>query len=117
MKKKSLQQIEDFYINMGYQRGRLRKILAGDQEYQELLKERERRLTKRFGITPAEKKRYVLSTDADFEILAKSKQLEKSKLTKEERTLVKLVKTQLEADWRKALLERLDRLLRKYGRR
>lgn len=65
-------------------------------------------------ITPAEKKKYVLSTDADFEILAKCKQLEKLKLTKEDRYFVEFLKTQLEDDWRKPLLKTLNRLLKKY---
>ena len=39
MKNKSLQQIEDFYLNLGYKRGKLRKVLAKDEEYQKLLKD------------------------------------------------------------------------------
>jgi len=114
MKRKSLQEIEDFYINLGYRRDKLRKALAKDKEYQKLLKERKQKLTKRFKVTTSEKKKYVLSTDVDFEILAKCKQLEKLKLTKEDRVLVKLIKTQLERDWRNSLLKTLNKLLRKY---
>jgi len=114
MKKKSLQQIEDFYINLGYRGNKLRKILAKDKVYQKLLKQRKRKLTKKFKTTSLEKKKYVLSTNSDFEILAKCKQLEKLKLTKQDRILVKLIKTQLEEDWRKPLQKTLNRLLKKY---
>ena len=114
MKKKSLQQIEDFYVNLGYNGNKLRKVLVKDKEYQKLSKERKQRLTKQFKISSLEKKKYVLSKDTDFEILAKCKQLEKIKLTKEDKFLVKFLKTQLEADWRKPLLKRLNQLLKKY---
>lgn len=117
MKDKSLkqfQEIEDFYINLGYRGYELRKVLAGDRQYQKMLKERKQKLAKGFKVTAKEKKRYVLSTDDDFEILAKCKQLEKLKLTKEDRFLVRLIKTQLEDDWRKTLLKAANLLLKKY---
>ncbi|NQU98853.1 hypothetical protein HQ533_05270 [Candidatus Woesearchaeota archaeon] len=66
------------------------------------------------NLTPLEKKKYVMPTDRDFEILAKCKELEKLKLTKEDKLLVKFIKTQLERDWRKPLLVKLNKLLRKY---
>ena len=72
------------------------------------------KLTKQFKLTPIEKRKYVLSTDDDFEILAKCKQLERLRLTREEKFLIKLIKTQLEDDWRKPLLRILNRLLEKY---
>ena len=115
MKKKSLQKIEDFYVNLGYKGNNLRKVLAKDKEYQKLLKERKQKLTKQFKVTSVEKRNYVLSTNGDFNILAKCKQLEKLKLTKEDKLLVKLIKTQLEDDWRKHLLKKLNQLLEKYG--
>ena len=117
MKNKSLQQIEDFYLNLGYKRGKLRKVLAKDEEYQKLLKDRKRKLTQRFKATSVEKKKYVLSTDSDFEILTKCKQLEKLELSKEDRILVKLIKSQLEYNRRKPLLNTLNRLLKKYKQR
>ena len=115
MKKKSLQQIEDFYINLGYRGDKLRKVLTKDKGYQKLLKERKQKLTKQFKINPSEQRKYVLSTNVDFKILAKCKQLEKLKLTKEDKFLVKLIKTQLESDWRKPLLWVLNQLLKKYS--
>ncbi len=59
-------------------------------------------------------KKYLLQTKRDIEILDKCKQLEKQKLTKEDKALVKLIKTQLEKDWRKHLLDKLDKLLKRY---
>ena len=70
--------------------------------------------TKKFEVTPAEKKKYLLPTNTDFEILAKCKQLEKLNLTKEDKSLVGFIKTQLEADWRKPLLEKLEQIFKKY---
>lgn len=109
-----IQKIEDFYTNLGYSGNKLRKVLAKDKGYQKLLKERKQKLTKQFKITPTERKRYVLLTNTDFEILDRCKQLEKLRLSKEDRFLVRLIKTQLEDDWRKPLLKTLNRLLKKY---
>lgn len=114
MKKKSLQEIEDFYKNQGYTGDKLRKILAKDKEWLSLVNERKQKLTKKISLTKAEQKKYVMSTDEDYEILGKIKQLEKMKLTKEEKFLVKLIKTQLEHDWRKPLIQTLNKILRKY---
>jgi len=58
---------------------------------------------KQFKPTTAEKKRYVLSKGADFEILSRVKELEKADLTNEDKHLTKLIRTQLEADWRKTI--------------
>jgi hypothetical protein len=69
---------------------------------------------KRFKATAAERKRYVLSKNTDLEILARIKELEKAGLTSYDKHLIKLMRTQLEADWRKPLLKELERLLKKY---
>ena len=66
-------------------------------------------------ITSSEKKKYVLSKKADLEILAKCKQLEQLKLLEKDKFLVKLIKTQLERDWRKPLKKVLYSLLKKYN--
>jgi len=58
--------------------------------------------------------KYLLPTQRDVEILNKCKQIEKLKLLKEDKTLVKLIKTQLEKDWRKHLLKKLDELLKRH---
>lgn len=110
----SLQGIEDYYKNQGYVGEKLRQKVIRDREYQRLLKERQRELTKRFPLTKTEKRNYVMSTNEDYEILGKIKQLEKLPLTKQEKILVKLIKTQLVYDWRKYLLLELNRLLKKY---
>ncbi len=114
MKRKSLQEIEDFYKNQGYRGNKLRKILAKDKEWLRLYKERLQKLTKRFHLTKIEQRKYVMSTNEDYEILKKIKQLEKIKLTKEDKILVCLIKTQLEFDWRKYLIQTLNQLLKKY---
>src|SRR3989338_8289395 len=109
--KKSLQRIEDFYVKQGYKGNELRKILSKDKEYQKLLKERKQKLTKKISLTKTEKKKYVMSVDKDYEILLKVKQLEKLTLTKEEKFLIKFIRTQLEHDWRKWLIKELDKIL------
>src|SRR3989338_1624098 len=114
MKRKSLQEIEGFYKNRGYRGNKLRKILVKDKEWVKLYKERQQRLAKRFPLTKTEQRRYVMSTNEDYEILKKVKQLEKLKLTKEDKILVRLIKTQLEFEWRKYLIQTLNQFLKKY---
>ncbi len=72
---------------------------------------------KSFPLTKAEQRKYVMPTSEDYEILKKVKQLEKLKLTKEEKKVVRLIKTQLELEWRKYLLMALTKLLKKYGKK
>ena len=115
MKKKSLQQIEDFYINLGYEGNELRKVLEKDKKYQLLFKQRKEKLNKKYKINPIEKKKYVLSTDEDFEILNLCKKLEKFNLSNEDRILVKIIKTQLEHNWRFHLLKSLNKIFEKYS--
>ena len=115
--KKSLQQIEDFYLARGYNGNELRKVLAKDAEYQKLVKERKKRLTKQFTVTKSEKKKYLLSLDADFQILAMCKQLERLRLTRPDNQLLKITKSQLEHEWRKSLLRTLHLLIKKYKKK
>jgi len=116
MEKNQLQQIEDFYKNQGYSGDKLRKILSKDQEWLKFLKEREKKLTKKISLTQLEKKKYVMSTDEDYKILGKIEQLEKLKLTKDEKFLVELIRTQLEHDWRKPLIRTVNKILRKHSK-
>ena len=58
-----------------------------------------------------------MPTNEDYEILSKIKQLEKLKLTKQDKYLIKFVKTQLEHDWRKPILKTLSKVLKKYERK
>ena len=111
---KTMQEIEDFYVNQGYREDKLREILSKDKEYQKILNERKNKLTNKFRITDKERKEYVLSTDSDFDILAKCKELEKKNLSTEHREIIKLIKTQLEDDWRKPLTDYLNKLMKIY---
>ena len=114
MKIKSLQEIEDFYKNRGYRGNKLRIILTKDKDWVKLHKYRQQKLTKSFSLTKTEQRKYVMSTNEDYEILDKVKQLEKLKLTKEDKLLAWLIKTQLEFDWRKYLIQTLNELSKKY---
>lgn len=67
-------------------------------------------------LTKTEKRKYVLATDQDYKILTKVKQLEKLNLNKQERLLITLIKSQLERNWRKGLMQELNKILRKYGK-
>jgi len=86
-----------------------------NKEYQKNLIEKVIKLINKFGVTPAEKKKYVLSTDQDYEILDKIKQLEKQKLSIKDKELVKFIRTQLEEDWRTPIIKLLDSMLKKYN--
>lgn len=63
------------------------------------------------------KEKYLLPEDRDFEILAKCKKLEKLPLTERDKNLVKVIESQLEENWRKPLIKKLNELLafRKIG--
>lgn len=67
-------------------------------------------------LTRTEKRRYVLGTDQDYKILTKVKQLEKLNLNKQERLLITLIKSQLERNWRKGLMQELNKILHKYNK-
>lgn len=63
-----------------------------------------------------DKKRYVLEETRDYQILEKIYQLEKCKLSADDKKLVKFLRSQLLDDWRKPLLKFLDGLVKKYVR-
>ena len=71
---------------------------------------------KKIPLTKTEQKKYVMSTDEDYEILGKIKQLEKMKLEKEEEFLIAFIRTQLEHDWRRPLVQTLNKILQKYSK-
>jgi len=54
--KKSLQQIEDYYIRKGLKDSKLRKALELDEGYQEILAQRKMKLAKKFKIISKEEK-------------------------------------------------------------
>lgn len=60
-------------------------------------------------------KKYILKTKRDIDILNLCKKLEKLELSKKDKDLVALIKTQLEKDWRIYLLTELEKLLKKYN--
>lgn len=111
---KSLSQIEDDYIKRGYIGEKLRHALEEDKEYQELLNQRKKKLTKQFNVSEEEIKNYVLSTDEDYKILSLCKKLETQALTQEDKDLVALIKSQLEHEWRRPLMKKLKELPKRY---
>lgn len=114
MKKESMQEIDDFYINLGYRGDKLREVLSVDKKYQKLLEEKKQKLNNTIKVSSVDRKKYVLATDVDFDILDKCKKLEKLKLSTEDRALVALVKAQLEEDWRMSLVAEINQLYKKY---
>ena len=64
-------------------------------------------------ITAYEKKNYIFKEPRDYKILIKIKQLERKKLNKNEKEIVKLIRTQLKDDWRADLIQKLNKLLKK----
>lgn len=63
---------------------------------------------------PQDKNKYILKEARDYQILKKIYQLEKYKLSIVDVKTLKLIKTQLENNWRKPLIKYLDGLIRKY---
>lgn len=59
-----------------------------------------------------EKKNYVLKDKKDFEILKKIKLIEKNRLNKKDKEIIKLIRTQLKDDWRTPLIKYLNKMLR-----
>jgi len=62
-------------------------------------------------ITALDRKKYLLLEKRDSIILKKIKLLEQKKLGKRDREVLKLIKTQLEKDWRKPLINYLNKLI------
>ena len=60
--------------------------------------------------------KYVLKTKRDAEILILCNELLKIKLSKPDKNLVLLIKTQLEKGWRKYLLIKLGNIVKKYNK-
>lgn len=65
-------------------------------------------------ITAKDEKRYVLKEHRDYQILDQIYKLEKCKLSAEDKRTIKLIRTQLEHDWRKPLQKILAKLVKKY---
>ncbi len=60
------------------------------------------------------RKKYLLDNKVDLIILRKVKNLEKKRLSKEDRYIVNLIKTQLEKNWRKYLITSLNKISKRY---
>lgn len=104
----------DHYLELGYNGDKLRDALKSDRKYQKILNEKKAKLTKKFAIATADQKKYVLATDDSYIILGKCKKLEKLKLSNDDKNLVKLIKSQLEDEWRKPLIKKLNEILKQY---
>lgn len=68
----------------------------------------------KFLIKPRDKKKLRMDEKRDYQILKKVYQLEKRKLTREQKELVTFLKTQLEDDWRAPLIKYLNKLLKRF---
>ncbi len=61
-----------------------------------------------------ERKKYLLKTEQDYEILDLIHKLESKNLSQEDKELISFIRTQLEDDWRTPIVEFLNKLLKKY---
>ena len=68
---------------------------------------------KKVNVKKTDKKKLLLEEDRDYEILEKIYLLEKKKLTKDQKELVRFLKSQLQDDWRKPLLRFVNELIKK----
>lgn len=68
----------------------------------------------KFKVKNQDKKKLVLGEKRDYQILRIIYKLEKMKLDKEQKALVKFLKSQLEDDWRKPLLAYVNKLSKKF---
>jgi len=64
-------------------------------------------------ITPADRKKYAFVKEIDKEIILKIKKLERKKLSKEDKKMLKFIKSQMEFDWRKPLIKELEKIEKK----
>jgi len=67
-------------------------------------------------LTGYEKKTYVMKDKEDFIILSKIKELEKKNLSKEDKEIINLIRTQLKKNWRLPLINYLNLSLKEYKR-
>ena len=112
--RRSLQEIEDYYVNKGLKGQKLREALENDKDFLLILGKRKKQLKSNFRVKAKDKKEYVLSTNSDYEILEKIYRLEKERLSEKDKKLVRLIRTQLRHDWRSPLINELNQLLKRY---
>ncbi|MBS3051428.1 MAG: hypothetical protein J4400_04745 [Candidatus Aenigmarchaeota archaeon] len=110
MRIKTLDELVGFYVKLGYVGFKLKSVIEKDKRYAQLLKKRKDYLTK-IGVSSSEQKKYVLLTGKDIEILRRCNRLEKN--AGQDADIIKLIKSQLEEDWRRPLLKKLKALGKK----
>lgn len=86
-----------------------------DKDFQSALAEKKQQIGNKYGVNKEDEKKYLLPLEVDYEILSKIKELETKQLNDEDSRLVKVIKAQLEEEWRKPLMEELNQLLEKYS--
>ena len=69
---------------------------------------------KKNKIRAEDKRKYVLPEQRDLQILRMIYRLEKARLSDADKKYIRLIRTQLKADWRKPLIRFLQNLLKKY---
>lgn len=111
---KTLQEIENHYLRQGLKGEKLRQALEKDKEFQELLKQKKSTIRSKYGITENEEQIYLLPNEEDYKLLVKIKELETKSLNENDKETVKLIKSQLLVEWRKPLIEVINKLLQKY---
>lgn len=65
-------------------------------------------------LTAYEKRNYVLSDKKDFIILAKIKEVKNHKLSRNDKEMINLIRSQLKKNWRLPLIKYLDKLILNY---
>ncbi|MBI2044579.1 hypothetical protein HYT23_00820 [Candidatus Pacearchaeota archaeon] len=65
-------------------------------------------------VTAYEKRNYALSDKEYFVILAKIKNVEKHELSRNDKEIVNLIRTQLKKNWRLPLISYLNKITLKY---
>ena len=61
-------------------------------------------------LTSLEKKKYAVKEKTDLKIFIKIKKLKNKKLNKEDKRMLRFIKTQIEWDWRKPLVKELNKI-------
>ena len=61
-------------------------------------------------LTSLEKKKYAVKEKTDLKIFIKIKKLKNKKLNKEDKRMLRFIKTQIEWDWRKPLIKELNKI-------
>ncbi len=108
----SISAIQHTFIIQGLRGEKLRQAIENNKEYQRIMKRRASKLVIKNKKVSG---KYVMSVDDDYEIMNLISKLENKKLSKSDREVIKLLKTQLEHDWRLPLKKFLEKLLKQYN--